>query len=196
MSGGVVSRAARLLRRLGRRDHGAMVVEGVIMLPLLVWCFAGSWVFFDAYRAQSTNARAAYTIGDALSRESNYITPAYVDSLFALQDFLVTSGDTPRLRVSVFRYDAATDSYAVAWSIGRGTGVSLLTDGLLAGMRDELPVMPDHEIATLVETWVDYSPVFDVGIVPFTFEDRVVTRLRFAGQLCFNPTGLIDDRIC
>lgn len=192
----VRSMAARLAAWLRRRDEGAMVVESVIMLPLLIWCFAGSWVFFDAYRAQSTNARAAYTIGDMLSREPGYITPAYADSLAELQRFLVVDGRNPRIRMSVIRYDALLDRFDVVWSQTRGAALPALTDELLAQLRGILPEMNDVEVATLVETWVDYTPLFEVGIEPFTFEDRAVTRLRFAGQLCFNPTGLIIDRIC
>jgi len=193
---GPLSIAARLARRLRRRDEGAMVVEAVLMLPLLIWAFAGSWVFFDAFRAKATNARAAYMIGDALSRESNYISPTYLNSLHSLQQFLVVDGRVPRIRVSVFAYDAAQDLYTVRWSKARGTGIPELTDTMLAEIRDELPDMPDRRVATLIETWVDYMPLFDVGLAPFTFEDRVVTQLRFANQLCFSATASLDDRLC
>ena len=68
----------------------------------------------------------------------------------------------------------------------------------LEQMRGRLPVMPDGEIATLVESWIDYSPLIDVGLDPFTFKEMAVTRPRFAGQLCFNAdlAGLPINAIC
>ena len=84
-----MSALRNLMARLRRREDGAMIVELVIMLPLLLWCFAGSWVFFDAYRTKAVNAHAAYTIGDTLSRETGYVTPDYLLSLKTLQQFLV-----------------------------------------------------------------------------------------------------------
>ena len=188
---------AALARRLRRHQGGAMIVELVIMLPLLLWCFTATWVFFDAYRTKTVNTRAAYTIGDALSRETGYVTPDYLLSLKALQDFLV-NGRPTRLRISVIGYDALLGRYTVRWSMPSGLGLGLLDDSLLQGMRDELPEIPEGEIVTLVESWIDYTPLFDVGLAPFTFEHTAVTRPRFAGQLCSNVTNLagVATAIC
>ncbi|MCP1168150.1 TadE/TadG family type IV pilus assembly protein [Limimaricola litoreus] len=180
---------AGLTGRLRRHQGGAMIVELVIMLPLLLWCFTATWVFFDAYRTKAVNARAAYTIGDTLSRETGYVTPDYLLSLKTLQDFLV-DGRPTRLRVSVVGYDALLDRYTVRWSIPTGTGLELLDGTALEDMRDRLPEIPGGEIVTLVESWIDYTPLFDVGLAPFTFEEMAVTRPRFAGQLCTNLTAL------
>ncbi len=192
-----MSALRKLIALLRRREDGAMIVELVIMLPLLLWCFAGSWVFFDAYRTKAVNARAAYTIGDALSRETGYITPVYIASFKALQGVLVNDRPT-RLRVSVFSYDAPNDRYTLRWSLPSGIGVAALDNANLEQMRGRLPVMPDGEIATLVESWIDYTPLFDVGLDPFTFKEMAVTRPRFAGQLCFNAdlAGLPINAIC
>ncbi|PHP26951.1 TadE/TadG family type IV pilus assembly protein [Limimaricola cinnabarinus] len=180
---------AGLARRLRRHQGGAMIVELVIMLPLLLWCFTATWVFFDAYRTKAVNARAAYTIGDALSRETGYVTPDYLLSLKTLQDFLV-NGRPSRLRVSVIGFDPLRDRYEVRWSIPTGIGLELLDNRALQGMRDRLPEIPEGEIVTLVESWIDYTPLFDVGLAPFTFEEAAVTRPRFAGQLCSNINAL------
>ncbi|SDE40824.1 TadE/TadG family type IV pilus assembly protein [Limimaricola pyoseonensis] len=193
-----LARLTRRLRALRRDERGALVIEAMLMMPLLMWTFAASWVFFDAYREQSIHVRAAYTISDMLSRETGYITPAYLDSLQQMQTFLIATRQPVRLRVTVFSYDANNDRYEVRWSKTRGGGTALDTDAL-AGLRGELPVMPHREVGMLVENWVDYMPLFDgTGLEPFTFENRVVSRPRFAGQLCWNSdaAGGIATAIC
>ena len=185
------------LRRFTRSEEGSISVEAMLILPILVWCYLGTFVFFDAFRSQSANLKAAYTIGDTLSRETKYITPAYMDSLSALQKFLVDEDNgLARLRVSVFRFQASDNTYRVNWSRTRGGGVQL-TDTLLANLRSNLPRMPNAEIAILVETWVGYHPTYSVGLQDFNFTDLVVTRPRFAGQLCANITNGTDlTRTC
>ena len=185
------------LRRFTKSEDGSISVEAMLILPILVWCYLGTFVFFDAYRSQSTNLKAAYTIGDTLSRETGYVTPIYMDSLSNLQKFLVDEANgIARLRVSVYRYQAADNTYRVNWSQTRGGGVQL-TDSLLAQLRPNLPRMPNNEIAILVETWVGYHPTYSVGLQDFTFTDLVVTRPRFAAQLCKNTnTGDATTRTC
>lgn len=186
------------LHRFVRAEEGSISVEAMLIFPILLWCYLGTFVFFDAFRSQSTNLKAAYTIGDALSRESKNITPAYLDSMSSLQKFLVNEDNgIARLRITVYRYQASDNTYRVRWSRTRGGGLEL-TDSVLATMRTRLPVMPDTEIAILVETWVGYHPTYSVGLQDFTFEDFIVTRPRFAGQLCTNSSnsGALATRTC
>ena len=187
----------RVVRRFTRSEDGSISVEAMLVFPILLWCYLGTFVFFDAFRSQSTNLKAAYTIGDTLSRETGYVTPIYMDSLFALQKFLVDEDNgIAQLRVSVYRYRASDNTYRVNWSQTRGGAVAL-TDTLLAQLRTNLPRMPNNEIAILVETWVGYHPTYSVGLQDFTFNDLVVTRPRFAAQLCRNTnTGDATTRTC
>ena len=186
------------LTRFARTEDGSISVEAMLIFPILLWCYLATFVFFDAYRSQSTNLKAAYTIGDTLSRETAYVTPAYLDSLSSLHRFLVSEdNDLARLRVTVYRYQASDNTYRVRWSRTRGGGLQM-TDPDLATLRENLPLMPDAEIAIMVETWVGYSPTYSVGLEDFTFTDLVVTRPRFAGQLCTNSsnTGGIATATC
>jgi hypothetical protein len=174
------------LRRFFDRETGSISIEAVIMLPALAWCYLGTYVFFDAYRSQSINTKVAYTIGDTLSRETNFITPAFIDGMHELQAFLVDSDHDIALRISVFTYDGDADRYEVIWSEGRGGPITLDDDALNLN-RAGVPLMANADVAILVETWVDYVPDYTVGITEFTFRDFVVTRPRFATQLCWNP---------
>ena len=150
-----------------------------------------------AYRAQSTNIKAAYTIGDTLSRETGYITPAYMDSMFTLQQFLVDDTTNIDLRVSMVEYEFTGNFYFVRWSQGRG-GPLALTNAVLATLRTQLPTLTDGDRAILTETWVGYESRYDVGLNDFVFEDLVMTRPRFAPQLCWNSsnTGGVATATC
>ena len=179
------------LTRFARAEDGSISVEAMLILPILLWCYLATFVFFDAYRSQSINLKAAYTIGDALSREPENITPAYLDGMSALHRFLVKGdNDLARLRITVYRFQASDNTYRVRWSRTRGGGLEM-TDPVLATLRENLPLMPNNEIAILVETWVGYSPTYSVGLDDFIFTDLVVTRPRFAaaGQMCVNSTN-------
>ena len=187
----------KIATRFYREDSGSITVESMLILPILIWCYLGTFVFFDAFRAQSINVKAGYTLGDTLSRETGYVTPAYMNSLFSLQQFLVDTFEPVQLRITVFRYTASDDSYRVRWSQARGGGAPLST-AALGTLRGSLPEMANNDIAILTETWVGYEPAFDVGIQPFTFSDLVVTRPRFASQLCWNSqnNGTIATATC
>lgn len=179
---------ARALRAFRRDEAGSMAIEGILVLPLLAWVYVASFVLFDGFHAQSIKVKAGYTIGDVLSRETGYVTPAYMNSLYALQDVLLDTDAPRRLRVSAIEYEATGDQYLVRWSQVRGGGAAL-TNAALIGLRPKLPIMVDEEVVVLTETWADYVPVFDAGIDPFTFTDLVVTRPRFASQLCWNSSN-------
>ena len=184
-----MGRIRRALKRLHRGQDGSISVEAVCMLPLMIWAFLGSYVFYDAYRAQFVNTKAGYTIGDILSRETGYITPAYLDSLHDLQQFLVDRQDPIRLRVSVISYDADDDSFSVRWSQNRGGG-GVLNNGDLPGMASMIPDMADGAVAIVVQTSMQYDPVYAAGIELLDFDDFIVTRPRFAGQLCWNSVNV------
>jgi hypothetical protein len=179
----------RGLHRLHRDQHGSISVEAMLMLPFYIWCFLGTWVFFDAYRAQFVNNKAGYTIADILSRETGYITPQYLDSLHDLQAFLVDRRDPIRLRVSVIAYDETGDAYSVRWSQNRGGG-GVLETGDLPAMRTMIPEMADGAIAIVVQTSMVYEPAYASGIDILNFDDFVVTRPRFSGQMCYNSVNI------
>jgi hypothetical protein len=184
-----LSRARQAFRRLIRSEDGSITVEAMCMLPLIIWAFIGSYVFYDAYRAQFVNTKAGYTIGDILSRETTYITPAYMDSLFDLQRFLVDRQDPIRLRLSVISFDEDTNSYEVRWSENRGGG-GVLETADLPGMLHLIPTMADGSIAVVVQTSMQYDAIYSAGIELLDFDDIIVTRPRFAGQLCWNSVNV------
>ncbi|RYG93165.1 pilus assembly protein [Loktanella sp. IMCC34160] len=177
------------LRRFRRDDQGSIAVEAILVFPVLFWAVLATFVYFDAFRSQSNNLKAAFTISDALSRESGYVTPEYLTSLHRLQEALTSSNHDSRIRVTVIRYDEGADAYNVVWSQQQG-GANPLTTATLLSMRDRLPVMPDNEILILYENWIAYEPIFSIGLDAFTFQNMVFTRPRFTpDQLCWNSVN-------
>ena len=51
----------------------------------------------------------------------------------------------------------------------------------------------DGERLILVETWTDYTPLYSVGLSPFTMETFTFISPRFVSQLCFKHSESTDD---
>lgn len=185
------------LRNFRRDEEGSIVAEAVTMFPTLFACVIAMFVFFDAFRNQSINLKAAYTISDALSRESAIIDNTYMVNTWRLHRFLTNSPTLTQLRVSVIQYDGDNDSHSVSWSASKG-GIGELTNGGLSAMvaNDEVPVMPDGETLILVQTAVNYTPQFSIGMESFNFQNSIFTRPRFTPQLCYSFNGTFADREC
>lgn len=171
-------------------NRGSVTVEAAIMLPLLVWAYCALYTFFDAYRQTSISHKAAYTISDMISRETDPIDDAFLDGSYQMLNFLTRSPDARRLRVSVIRYDSDMDVHEVEWSHTRGT-VAALDNDALTDWDTKLPVMVDEERLILVETWMDYDAPFSiVNLNGQTIETFIFTRPRFVlGQVCWDTCG-------
>lgn len=185
------------LRAFRNDESGSVTVEAILMIPILVWCYLATFVFFDAFRMQSSNIKTAYTIGDTLSRETGYVTPNYLTGLFGLQRMLLATNETRSLQITVYTYNEANDRFVVRWSRGTG-GLNGLTSTTLNAVRNILPNMPNGEIAILTRSRVNYEPRFSVGLNAFVFDEYTVTRPRFAPQLCWNSVenGSVSTSTC
>lgn len=169
-----------------RKDEtGSVTVETIIMIPLLIWAFIAIYIFFDVFRLQAINVKASYTIGDALSRETGYVTNRYMNGLSGLQGMLLNTNESRDLQVTVYHYDTARNRYEVRWSRGVGS-LPALTNTTLNQIDHILPEMPGGEVAILTRSRVAYHPLYNVGIAPFMFDEYTVTRPRFSPQLCWN----------
>lgn len=198
-------RAAALmaaLRRAGRRfraeERASLSIETVVIFPLLVWCYLGMYTFFDGFRSQSLSDKAVYTIADMVSRETNYITPEYITTLYQIHGMMTNDRNPTKLRLTIIRWDEADSRYEAVWSERRGGAPELTPEQLAAPeYRDRLPDgLPDGERLILLESWTLYEPPFDLGRTidwawsgnfgGFQFETFTVTRPRFAAQVCWN----------
>ena len=172
------------LARFARDDRGNMTVEAAILMPILLMTFVGLYSVFDGFRQQSVDQRAAYTLSDMLSRETDLIDDTYIDNAYKMLRFLANTQDSNvRMRISVVSYNEFQDRYTIEWSEVRGgTYKSYLTKDV-KDWHDILPIMADGDQLILVETQVDYIPPVGFGLGKRTISTRVFNRPRFTSQL-------------
>lgn len=172
-----------LLHRFLDETSGSVAVEAALILPLLTTWYAGSYVFYDVFKAENASVETAYTLGDILSRQTE-IDNDYIDGLRKLADFLTYSQSQPWIRVSNIEY-TKDDGYSVDWSYATDDRDPLLTTDIYDDDLDDkyLPVMSDGETVILTETYIAYTPAFNVGISARTFTSFVVTAPRFTSKL-------------
>jgi hypothetical protein len=208
----LTTRLRAALYRLWRQEDGTLTIEFLILAPIMFWTFLATLAYFDAYRAEAISEKAAMTIADVMSQETNNISDTYLNGVYGLLKFLTYSDATPEMRVSALRYhtkdsltaDSSDDHFHVVWSEvrnGGGTGVQKkLETSDVRGMTAKLPKMGNEDRLILVETWTHYSSAYNLGlrnvwggnagdgeIKDVVMQTHVFTAPRFV-QTCFNNT--------
>jgi hypothetical protein len=171
------------IRRFWQDSRAAVAFETVIIIPILIWAFISSFIFFDAFRTYNSSIKATYAIADILSRQLNTVFAYDIEGMTTIFNHLVRNTGDVRLRVTQIRFDG-TD-YKVDWSHATG-GEAQLFDSNMAALQDSLPVMAPAERIILVETFIPYRPAFDIGLDVFSFSNFTFTRPRYANQVPFD----------
>jgi hypothetical protein len=172
------------LRRFRRDSQGSLSVEAVLMAPMLIMSLFFIFTIFDIFRLDTTNAKAAYTIGDLLSRQTDPVDQNFVDGMRDIYNYIVRDNNTS-VRVSVVRFDGDDAEFKLVWS--HGSSIDPLTDAEFQVLKNSIPAMTEEDIVIVVETNMPYSvqiPFFN-GLNTLNFHNVVVTRPRFASQLCW-----------
>lgn len=175
------------LSRFARDPEGSLSIEAAIMVPTLVFALMLMFTVFDIFRFDATNSKAAYTIGDLISRETEGIDQAYIDGMKDIFDYIVLNDQGTWLRVSVVRYDGDDDELKLVWSRG-STGTPALTSSTASTVYSVIPEMAEEDVVIVVETYMPYVMPFAVGIPNFAFKNTVITRPRFASQVNFESS--------
>jgi len=187
------------LKAFRRQTDGLVSIEFAFYMPFLLMIFASIYTYFDAFKQESANLKAAYTVSDLISRETNAINNDYIDSMHNLSELLIRSGSSISLRISVIRWDTDDNRYYVDWSAVRGGELSAWTDADISNVEDDLPTMPDQERVILVETQNNVDAAFKIGLPNMEIYNFVFTRPRFAPQIVFEGStsdgGTHDDEV-
>lgn len=197
----ILSRLRIRLRAFATDSAGNMAAEGLIASVFLFWWYMASFSFFDVYRQKNINLKAAYTIADLISRQTNAVDADYIEGLNDLFDYLTTSREPTWIRVSSVIYDATDDKYEVAWSYGTGSALAHSNSSINA-QRGRIPFMPEGDSVLVVETNMAFEPVFKlIGIDPRWLTTFITTRPRFAACVPFDkkdgstPACIYDSTI-
>jgi hypothetical protein len=164
-------------------NQGSVSVEFMLILPLLFWWYAASFVFFDAFSANNKALKSSYMVSDILSRQTE-IDNDYLDGLEGFLEFMTGVDSGTWMRVTSVQFSSA-DGYEVDWSYSTGSEEPLITSQLASLNLDDdyLPLMANGESVILAETYVPYNPGYDVGLLARTYSNVIVTRPRFASQI-------------
>jgi Flp pilus assembly protein TadG len=179
-----------ILKRFAGETRGTLAIEAVIGIHLLVFIFAAVFTYFDAYRSHAVAEKAAYSVSDMISRETDPITPTYLSNARNIyRDLSGLNDSETALRVTMLRWNENQNRFYIDWSKTRGD-TPRLRNADVAFWQEKLPTMVHNERIILLETASDYAPAFkNVGIQPRIIETFVYTRPRFAPQLVWSSDG-------
>lgn len=176
----MIKRISQFLKAIRRDESGATMVEFLFVMPLIVFWFAGTFTFFDAYSTWTRSVKATYTVADIISRQTevddDYITT--MNTLFAS----IMGANTNDTHVRISGINRTLDGYEIAWSTATGMHPNLKTD-------EEIPVeiFPDFvvgESTILIESYIPFVPFQDyIGIEARTLIKKIVINPRFTSKL-------------
>jgi len=191
----IFSKIRKFLGSSARNESGLLTVDAILIFPMLVWTITGTFTFFEGFRQSAANLKAAYTIGDLISRETSTVTDTYIDSMHLLMARMVNNGTQLNMRVSLVVFDegdnpnsTADDRHIVRWSTARGYE-EIWTNDTIENMRESLPPMPHADSLIIVHTSNQFEPTFNavLGAVwvddDHTFTNFIFTRPRFTTEV-------------
>ncbi|MCB1336728.1 MAG: hypothetical protein KDK10_04455 [Maritimibacter sp.] len=188
-----IAAARRAVARFGREEGASLSVEAVLVLPILLWAFLASYTFFDVYRAKNLSLKANYAISDLLSRETNLLDMNYLLGAEKVFKYLTQSDSSSWVRVTVVYCESncADPSRTLRrdWSKATDSLPTFSDPDVMSHLEPIIPWIASGERVIIVETGVHYEPPFSqnlTGIGERDFVDIVMTRPRFAPQLCWN----------
>lgn len=177
---------ARMFRRFRDDEEGSIAVETLLIVPVIFWVYLTMFSIFDAYRHHSINQKAAYTIGDIISRETTPIDGSYMQGTRELLAYLTANeASKVAIRVTSVKYDAENDVYKRDWSHTQGW-VPKLGNNEVSALRDDLPVLPHNERVMVVETFAKYEAPFNTGLSDREIHNFVFTRPRYAPRVLWS----------
>ncbi len=172
-------------------ERGSMAIELLLVVPILLWVFLSTFVYFDVFRVETNSVRATITLAEMFSREE-VVDNTYLNSAREVLRTLTYEEANPDYRVTVYRYRASDDSFLRVWSRHRGYGAAL-TNADLANLQSagRLPPMDEFDQNIYIETRTEYDAPFNIGLGPFTVTN--LEDVTFTNDMIVRPRG---QRLC
>lgn len=188
-----------------RQEDGLVLVEGLLMMPLVVWALVAMFIYWDVFRTINVTQKAAYSVADLLSRQRDDITPTYLNGLQKVVDFLTPGGHPVTVRITSLQCVALTGaqvcnttggSYKKLFSESPEGKIAGLTEAQLQPWKGvKIPTLANGESVFVVETQVDFKAQLQtvlmgllVGVEDQSFGEFIVTRPRHR-RLCLQGAG-------
>lgn len=189
----MIARSLSRIRRFLRENRGSVSAETVLVLPLVLWAYLATFEYYDAFGTITRNMKATYTIADLISRQTDTVTPTYIDGLTDLYSYLNKNPPGVWTRITTVGWSATPDAngnqYYVQWSYATNNNPEL-DDTSLQDYIGRLPTIAQGDTLIVVETHMDYQPMFSiVGLQDQTFNQVVITRPRISAQVAWDPTS-------
>jgi hypothetical protein len=178
------------LGNFAKDTSGSLSIEAAMMAPLLCFAMFSTYTYFDIYRYDATLAKASYTAGDLISRETDPIDQDYLDGLYSVFEYIANPPNETWMRVTSVVCDLDDSvsppvcDYVLQWSHVVGE-IDPLDATTLEEIKDKIPNMFDQDTIIMLETNMDYSTPFNVGIAAFDYRNVVATRPRFTTPVCW-----------
>ncbi|MDG1531944.1 MAG: hypothetical protein P8Q99_11390 [Paracoccaceae bacterium] len=177
----------RLKRFFVEDQSGVILVELIVMLPAMLFAFYMGFAFFDAYQAKVASERAAYTLGDLISRETGTVDSAYIDGMGEIFTYLTDADqDDYWFRVTSLTWSDEDEGHTIDWSDAT-TNNSAMTQSELNSILESIPLMADGDTIMVVETNETYTPILSNMIGNQIFKNINIVRARFV------PAVLYED---
>lgn len=172
-----------LLRgRFIRDEKGAASIEAMIMIPLMFGIMMTSMSLLDLLRQHGAHQKAAFTIGDMISRETLPLDQDYLTGTHHLLNTLTRTPQDSSVRLSVVRYDSSNDIMKLDWSKTTGA-FEVLTNHQVREWTERLPNMVHNERMIIVETAARWESPLNIGIGLQVIDNFVFTRPRYTPQI-------------
>lgn len=192
-----------------RDEDGLVLVEGLLMMPLLIWALIALFIYWDAFRTINVTQKAAYSVADLLSRQRDTIPTSFANGLQNIVDFLTPNGYPVKLRITSLECTSPngtrqcnynTGSYRLLFSFSPGNKVPPLTQTQIQQWKGtnatngKIATLNNLESVFVVETSVEFKSQMSTVLMGFlvnvqdnTFGEFIVTRPRHR-RLCLQGT--------
>jgi hypothetical protein len=179
-----------------RNEDGLVLVEGLLMLPLMVWALVAMFIYWDVFRTINVTQKAAYGVADLLSRQKAPISPDFADGLQDVMNFLTPGGHPVKMRITSLEYDEDDDKYVLLFSFSPMNQVDPLEEATIQNWKGtKIPVLNDGDSVFVVETSVEFKAQLKtflaglmIGVEDATFGQFIVTRPRHR-RLCLQGSA-------
>ncbi|WP_400086805.1 TadE/TadG family type IV pilus assembly protein [Yoonia sp. R78084] len=187
----MMNKATHLARQFRDDEQGSMAIELLLVVPILLWVFLSTFVYFDVYRVETNSVRATITLAEMFSREGS-VDNNYLNNAREVLRELTFEEANPDLRVTVYR-QRADGEFRTVWSRNRGMDGGNLTNAQInaIGQSGRLPNMREFDHAIYIETRTEYDAPFNIGLGPFTVTN--LEDLTFTNDMVIRPRG---PRLC